>query len=94
MPLGINRANVRSPAITWKIWSRLLVGRAAAMQAVSVPVDGSSEKYVFEVPPTGYVAICSMVWHGAIVGLVSVVHPVASAPKLTEYTIVPAAQAA
>jgi hypothetical protein len=53
VPLGINRANVRSPAITWKIWFRLLVGRAAVMQAASVPVAGSSEKYVVDMPPMG-----------------------------------------
>src|SRR5580693_10418324 len=53
VPLGINRANVRSPAITWKIWFRLLVGRAAATQAGSAPLNGSSEKYVLDVDPGG-----------------------------------------
>lgn len=38
VPLGINRANVRSPPISVKIWFRLEVGREAATQVPLLPV--------------------------------------------------------
>jgi len=38
VPLGISLANVRSPAITWKIWFRLVTGWEAEMQLLLPPV--------------------------------------------------------
>jgi len=74
--LGINRASVRSPAIAVKIWFRLVVARAPG-QATAPPAEKNFDPSGIWL---GEEAICCIVAHVVIGGLVSVEHPDDPAP--------------